>query len=191
MKLVIASNNTKKRQEIVAILATVGVRCVAAHDTRFVPVQEIGTSFAENARLKAKSFAQANGLPALADDSGLCVQALNGAPGIYSSRFAGPSATDEDNCRKLLDAMRGKQDRRAYFICAVHLAFPDGRAPITSEGRVEGFILEACAGQGGFGYDPLFFSPELNKPFALASDEEKASVSHRGRALRALVQQLR
>jgi len=190
MKLVIASNNAKKRQEIAAILADLGIHCVPAQATRFVPVREDGDSFAENARLKAEAFAQANGLPALADDSGLCVEALGGAPGVHSSRYAGPHASDRDNCQKLLQAMRGQQNRRAWFECAMHLAFVDGRPPLTAHGRVEGMILETPVGDGGFGYDPLFYAPELGKPFALASAKEKASVSHRARALHALVRLL-
>ena len=187
MKLVIASNNAKKRAEIAAILTHPGLEPVPAAETRFVDVVEDGLTFAENARKKAETFAMANGMPALADDSGLCVEALNGAPGVYSSRYAGEHASDEDNYRKLLAEMRSISDRRASFVCALHLAFPDGCPPLTACGRVDGEILAQPCGHQGFGYDPVFFCPELDKPFALATPEEKASVSHRGRALQQLL----
>jgi len=187
MKLVIASHNAKKRAEIIAILAPLAIEPVAAADTCFVDVVENGKTFADNARKKAESFARANHVPALADDSGLCVEALGGAPGVYSSRYAGEHASDEDNYLKLLTKMQGIRERNACFICAIHLAFPDGRPPLTATGRVNGHILEQPCGNEGFGYDPVFFCPELNKPFALATPEEKASVSHRGRALQQLV----
>ena len=127
----------------------------------------------------------ANNLPALADDSGLCVHALNGAPGVYSARFAGEKATDADNNNKLLAALTGLNDRSAHFTCALHLSAPEGFQH-SAEGAVDGLILNELTGETGFGYDPLFFSPELDKTFAQASPEEKASVSHRGRALRSL-----
>jgi len=190
MQWVIASGNAKKRQEIAAILAPLGIALVASEETHYVDVVEDADSFAGNAQKKAEAFAKVNGFPALADDSGLCVDVLNGAPGVYSARFAGESASDVENNAKLLQMMAGKSDRAAHFCCALHVAFPDGRNALCSEGRVDGEILAAPAGHSGFGYDPLFFSPELNKPFALATPEEKASVSHRGRALRALAQQL-
>jgi len=190
MKLVVASNNTKKRIEIAAILGELGIELVAAADTVFVDVIEDASTFAGNARKKAEAFAAANGLPALADDSGLCVDALNGAPGIYSARFAGPDATDADNNRKLLTDLAGYANRSARFRCAVHLTVPDREQAFSAEGEVQGEILAQAVGAGGFGYDPLFFCPELGKAFAECRPEEKASVSHRGRALRALAEQL-
>jgi len=189
LKLVIASNNAKKRKEIAHILADSGFDIVAAADTVFVDVEEDGKTFAENAQKKAAAFAAANHCAALGDDSGLCVDALNGAPGIYSSRFAGNHASDADNNAKLLLALNGIENRNAHFSCAIHLQFPDGRF-LHAEGRVDGEIRTTPSGQTGFGYDPLFFCPELNKPFAEATPEEKAAVSHRGRALRALAEQL-
>ncbi len=186
MKLVIASNNAKKRVEIAAILTALDIELVEAADTCCIDVVEDGSTFADNARKKAEAFARANDLPALADDSGLCVEVLGGAPGVYSSRYAGEHASDEDNYLKLLTEMRGIPDRSARFICAIHLAFPNKRPPLTATGHVDGYILEQPCGVGGFGYDPVFFCPELNKPFALATSEEKASVSHRGRALQQL-----
>ncbi len=173
------------------ILAGAGVEVVPLAQTVTVPVVEDGATFAANAALKAEAFAAANALPALADDSGLCVAALDGAPGVYSSRYAGTEGGDDANNAKLLRALAGVEDRRAAFVCHLHLAFPDGRSALTAEGRVEGEIVRTPDGAEGFGYDPLFFSPELGTTFARAGAEAKASVSHRGRALRALVALLR
>ncbi|MDX8389142.1 MAG: RdgB/HAM1 family non-canonical purine NTP pyrophosphatase [Mariprofundaceae bacterium] len=186
MKLVIASNNIKKRAEIHNILLSLGIHIVPIDATISIDVIEDGHSFQENARKKAEAFAKVNQTAALADDSGLCVAALNGAPGIHSSRYASEACNDHANNTKLLNALENVEDRSASFICALHLAFPDGRKPYTAEGRVDGFIEPEFKGHGGFGYDPLFFSPELGKVFADATPEEKASVSHRGRALRQL-----
>ncbi len=187
----IASSNVKKRHEIARILASLGMALLSAEATIFVDVDEDQDSFAGNARKKAEAFAQANGKPALADDSGLCVDALDGAPGIYSARFAGEACSDRDNNEKLLKLMQGKENRQAYFMCALHVAFPDSSQSLSCEGRVDGVILNKAVGKSGFGYDPLFFCPELNKGFALATPEEKAAVSHRGRALSALLQVLK
>jgi len=191
MKLVVASNNRKKRAEIAAILGTLNIELVSPDATIAVDVIEDAPDFAGNARKKAEAFAIANRLPALADDSGLCVDALHGAPGVFSARYAGEHATDADNNRHLLNNLTGQSQRTAHFVCALHLTFADDRAPLTATGRVNGIILEQPVGQSGFGYDPLFFCPELGKAFAQASAEEKASVSHRGRALRALAEQLK
>ena len=191
MRIVIASNNAKKRKEMAAILTGLGIEVMPAEATAFVYVDEDGETFAENAGKKAEAFAHANRLPALADDSGLCVDALGGEPGVFSSRFAGEHAGDAENNRKLLQEMTDVEGRDAHFICALHLAFPDERLPIVAEGRVDGVILDALDGEHGFGYDPLFYSAELKKSFAHATAEEKASVSHRGRALRSLAEQLK
>ena len=188
MRLVIASNNAKKRKEIAGILGELGIDIVSAEDTVFIDVEENAESFAGNARLKAEAFASANQCAAIADDSGLCVDALNGAPGVYSSRFAGPNASDADNNAKLIEQLNGKEQRTARFLCALHLILADGLV-LKAEGSVEGIIRHSPEGVGGFGYDPLFFCPELGKVFAEASPEEKASVSHRGRALRKLAEQ--
>ncbi|MDQ6993317.1 MAG: RdgB/HAM1 family non-canonical purine NTP pyrophosphatase [Mariprofundus sp.] len=190
MKIVVATNNKKKRHELAAILQSCGIELVPAADTLHIEVLEDGTSFAENAGKKAAAFAKLNMLPALADDSGLCVDALNGAPGVHSARYAGEEGNDEANNRKLLHQLEGIEQRSAHFICAIHLAFPDDRPSITAEGCVQGVIQKLPSGNTGFGYDPLFYSSELGKLFAEASSEEKASISHRGRALRALVCQL-
>jgi XTP/dITP diphosphohydrolase len=191
VRIVIASNNAKKRKEMTAILAGLGIEVMPSEATAFVYVDEDGETFAENAAKKAEAFANANRLPALADDSGLCVNALGGEPGVFSSRFAGEHAGDAENNSKLLQEMTDVEGRDAHFICALHLAFPDERLPIVAEGRVDGVILDALDGEHGFGYDPLFYSAELKKSFAHATAEEKASVSHRGRALRSLAEQLK
>jgi len=190
MPWVIASGNAKKRQEIEAILAPLGITLLSAEATIFVEVDEDQDSFAGNAQKKAEVFVKANGKPALADDSGLCVDALDGAPGIYSARFAGEPCSDAENNLKLLQMMKGIQNRQAHFMCALHVAFPDTAEALVCEGRVHGEILEEAVGAGGFGYDPLFYSPELGKAFALATAAEKAAVSHRGRALSLLSKQL-
>ncbi|MDX8404016.1 MAG: RdgB/HAM1 family non-canonical purine NTP pyrophosphatase [Mariprofundaceae bacterium] len=194
MKIVIASNNAKKRKEMALILSGLGIDLIAADSTVFVEVEEDGETFSENARKKADAFAEINRLPALADDSGLCVDALGGAPGVYSSRYAVGDGIEEpsdaDNNAKLLKVMQGLENKAAHFVCALHLAFPDNRQPITAEGRVDGMILSGFDGEQGFGYDPLFYSIELNKSFAHATAEEKSSVSHRGRALRAFAKQI-
>ncbi len=188
-KLVIASNNKKKRAEIEHILNNLNIAVLPASETTFVDVVEDADSFAGNAKKKADAFMLANDCAALADDSGLCVSALDGAPGVYSARFAGESATDADNNTKLLHALKGVKGRSAHFICALHLSIPH-KTDITAEGRVEGLIIEQEIGDTGFGYDPLFFCPELGKTFAQSTAQEKASISHRGRALRSLQQQL-
>ncbi len=190
MKLVVASNNAKKRHEIETILTGLDIELVPAEETVFVDVVEDADTFTGNARKKADAFAAANACAALADDSGLCVDALDGSPGIFSSRFAGEHATDADNNARLLRELDGIQDREAHFACALHLSFTDDHPPLTASGCVDGEIMHAASGHTGFGYDPLFFCPELGKAFADATAAEKASVSHRGRALRNLAQQL-
>ncbi len=190
MRLVIASNNLRKRREIEAILGTPRINIVPAEQTRFIEVVEDGDTFAANAEKKARAFAGANGLPALADDSGLMVEALGGAPGVYSSRYAGETASDADNNDKLIREMQGVKNRKASFVCALCLIIPGENEAITAEGHVDGLILEVPDGVAGFGYDPLFYCPELGKSFARATAEEKASVSHRGRALRNMVENL-
>jgi len=190
MRLVIASNNSKKRAEIEHILGKTDFEVVSATETVFVEVEEGANTFYGNACKKAEAFAKANGCTALGDDSGLCVKALNNAPGVYSSRFAGPDANDATNNIRLLRKLKGSANRQAYFTCCIHVTFPDGQY-VTAEGRVDGEILMQEDGSVGFGYDPLFFCPELGKSFAQASPEETASVSHRGRALKRLAELLR
>jgi len=145
-------------------------------------VVEDGLTFDDNAYKKAAFTARILGMPALADDSGLCVDALGGAPGVYSARYGGTGITDEDRCEKLLKALFGKENRAAAFECVISIAVPTGAA-LTYTGRCEGVIADAPSGYNGFGYDPVFYYPEFKKTFAELSQEEKNRVSHRGRAL--------
>ncbi len=183
-KLILASNNPNKLKEMSALLrdrfevitlAQTGIECEP---------EETGTTFLENARIKAKTICDLTGFPAVADDSGLCVPALNGAPGIYSARYS-PEHTDKANNALLLKNMEHIDQREAYYMCAIALVFPDGRE-FTAQGRCDGIILRTPRGKGGFGYDPLFYVPELSKTFAETTPEEKNTVSHRARALREL-----
>ncbi|MDE7329975.1 MAG: RdgB/HAM1 family non-canonical purine NTP pyrophosphatase [Clostridia bacterium] len=178
-KIIVASGNAGKIAEIKAIFT--GAEIISMHEAGFTDeVEETGKTFKENAKLKAEAVARALGLPALSDDSGLCVESLHGAPGIYSARFSGEG--DEGNRKLLLKRMEHVADRRAYFQSAVCLCFPDGKT-IFGEGKTYGKILFEEIGSNGFGYDCLFYSDDLKKSFGLASDEEKNSVSHRYRAL--------
>lgn len=182
MKVVAATGNAHKLQEMRQILQ--GIELLSLKDVGFSgEIEETGQSFLENALIKARTVASALHLPALADDSGLCVDALGGLPGIFSARYSGGG--DRENRALLLKNLKGVEDRSAHFCCAVALVFPDGRA-CTAEGRTFGVILDRERGTGGFGYDPLFYSHELNMTFAEASEEQKNAVSHRGRALNAL-----
>ena len=147
-----------------------------------VEVEETGTTFEENAFLKAHAVMEASGLPAVADDSGLCVDALNGAPGIYSARYGGPGLDDVGRYQLLLENMRGQLDRRCRFVSAICCCFPDGRR-VEARGECPGTLAYAPKGEDGFGYDPIFFVPEQKKTFAELSAEEKNAISHRGRAL--------
>lgn len=193
-KIVLASNNAGKVREIQALWADSGVRIVPQSDFQVPEVEETGLSFVENAILKARHAGRYAGLPTLADDSGLEVDALRGAPGVFSARFAGPKATDADNNTKLLDALKGipEPQRTARFRCVMaFLRHPDDASPILAEGVWEGSILDAPRGAGGFGYDPLFFVPEQGCSSAELSAADKNRLSHRGQALRAVVEKLR
>jgi len=182
-KFVLATHNPGKLKEMSAILGKFGIDVMMPADLGItVDVEETGETFAENAMLKAKAICAAAGLPAIADDSGLCVDALNGGPGVYSARYGGEDLDDQGRYRLLLNSMRGASTRNAHFACAVACAFPDGKT-LTAEGRCDGTIAFAPMGTDGFGYDPVFFVPELRKTFAQLSGEEKSAVSHRGRAL--------
>ncbi|MGM9619665.1 MAG: XTP/dITP diphosphatase [Oscillospiraceae bacterium] len=190
MKFVLASQNRGKLAEMEEILSRLGVEVVLQSDLGLsVEVEETGTTFMENARLKAVAVMQASGLPAIADDSGLCVDALGGGPGVYSARYGGGDLTDAEKVQLLLSNMRGASTRAAHFASAIVCAFPDGNE-LTAEGRVDGSIAYAPVGEGGFGYDPVFFYPAAGKTFAQLSREEKAQVSHRGNALRAFAKKL-
>ncbi len=183
---VIGSKNPKKAEEMQAILADCGVHIVTVGELRpdIESPEETGTTFQENAALKAMYFASATGHICIADDSGLEVDALNGAPGVYSSRFAGKDGDDEANNRKLLQELDGlpESKRGAQFRTVICLAVP-GQIMLMAEGVVRGRILEAPQGEGGFGYDPLFFFPEFDATFAQVPAQKKALVSHRGKAL--------
>ena len=190
MKFVLATNNQKKLKEMAAILENLGVEVVSPRDLGiFIEVEETGTTFAENAMLKAKAICEAANLPAIADDSGLCVDALNGAPGVYSARYGGEGLDDVGRYRLLLENLRGQTTRSAHFACAIACAFPNGKT-LTAEGKCGGTIAFAPMGEGGFGYDPIFFVPEKAKTFSQLTAEEKAEISHRGKALGIFVEEL-
>ena len=189
-KFVLATHNPGKLKEMGAILAQFGVEVVSPRDLGLtVDVEETGTTFAENAMLKAKAICAAAKLPALADDSGLCVDALNGGPGVYSARYGGEGLDDKGRYMLLLNSLRGQSTRTAHFTCAIACAFPNGDT-LTAEGRCDGTIAYAPMGEGGFGYDPVFFVPELKKTFGQLTAEEKSAISHRGRALAVFVEKL-
>ena len=184
MKFVLASKNAKKLVEMNDILSQLGIQVISETEAGVdVEVEETGTTFAENAALKAHAVCTASGLPAIADDSGLCVEALNGAPGVYSARYGGPELDDAGRYRLLLENMRGMLDRRCKFVSAICCAFPDG-SEVTAWGECSGTLAYAPKGEDGFGYDPVFFVPSLKKTFAQLTAEEKNAVSHRGKALR-------
>ena len=190
MKLVLASKNEKKLREMNDILSGMGVEvCLQADVGIDIDVEETGTTFEENSRLKAQAVMEASGLPAIADDSGLCVDALNGAPGVYSARYGGEELTDEGRYRMLLENMRGQMTRTAKFVSVITCCFPNGDV-LTARGECQGTIAYAPMGEGGFGYDPVFFAPELKKTFAQLSQEEKNAISHRGKALEAFAGKL-
>ena len=181
--LVIATRNKGKTAEIRDLLKGFPVEIKDLDDLGPIPdVVEDGETFDENAYKKASFTARILGLPALADDSGLMVDALNGAPGVHSARYAGENATDRDRFEKLLKELQNVDNRKAAFECIISIAVPTGPA-LTYEGRCEGIIAQKASGSNGFGYDPIFFFPPLGKTFAELTREEKSRVSHRGKAL--------
>ena len=181
--LVLATRNKGKTKEIREMLKAFPVEIRNLDDFGPIPeVEEDGDSFDENAYKKASFAARVLGYPAMADDSGLVVDALDGQPGIYSARYAGEGATDEMNVTKLLEHMKGQKNRKAAFECVISIAVPTGAA-LTYEGRCEGEITETIQGENGFGYDPVFYFPDFKKTFAQVSMDEKSRVSHRGKAL--------
>ncbi len=184
ISLIIATRNKGKTAEIRNLLKGFPVAIKNLEDFGPIPeVEEDGETFDDNAYKKASFTARVLGMPALADDSGLVVDALKGAPGVHSARYAGENATDEQLYKKLLKEMDGKSDRKAAFECVISIAVPTGPA-LTYEGRCEGLIAEHPAGKSGFGYDPVFYYPPLEKTFAQLNMEEKSHISHRGKALR-------
>ena len=190
-QLVLASGNAGKLKELSALLAPLGIEVLPQSAFNVSEAEEPHPSFIENAIAKARHASRATGLPALADDSGLCVDALGGAPGVHTARYAGEPADSERNIDKLLAALAGVEhaQRSARFVSAVCALLPDGRK-VTACGTVEGYIGEARVGAGGFGYDPIFLLP-CEVGFAELSEERKNAISHRGRAIRKLAFKLR
>ncbi len=185
MQLVLATNNRDKIREMKNILDDLPVTIMTRDDfLEFPDVEETGDTLEENARLKATAIAEFCGLPALADDSGLCVDALNGAPGVYSSRYAGEDVTYEDNNRKLLSDLEGvpREKRTAKFQCVITIDWDNGETD-TVMGEVDGLIADEITPGGGFGYDPVFFHPPSGKTFSEMTLDEKNAISHRGLAL--------
>ena len=191
MKLIIASNNAHKLVEIKAILGSLFDEILSMREAGIDhETIEDGATFMENAEKKAREIAQIAGCCALADDSGICVDALDGAPGIYSARFCGRHGDDAANNRLLLEKLKDKNDRKAHYTCAIALVYPDGRQ-VCAEGYMYGQIGHEEKGENGFGYDPLFFLPEYGCTAAQLSPEEKNLISHRASALHALLEKLR
>lgn len=193
MRLVLASHNTGKLAELRAVLGERGIEVVPQGQLGIGDIEETGLSFIENALLKARHAARLSGLPALADDSGLCVDALGGAPGLYSARYAGSDGDAQANLLKLLDVMEDVPEahRGAHFHCTLALLrHPEDPAPLVCEGRWRGRILHLPRGEAGFGYDPVFLDEASGQSAAEMTREEKAAVSHRGQALRDLLHAL-
>ena len=184
-KFVLASHNPNKLREMSEILGKLGIEVVSPASVGVdVDVEETGTTFEENSRLKAEAIMKLSGLPAIADDSGLCVDCLQGAPGVYSARYGGEGLDDMGRVRLLLENMRGQMPRTAKFVSVITCCFPNGDV-LTARGECPGTIAFAPMGESGFGYDPVFFIPGLKKTFAQLTAEEKNAISHRGRALEA------
>lgn len=184
MKLVLATQNAGKLCELSRMLLPLGIEVLSAAEAGVTEdIEETGATFAENARIKALAVMRLCGIPVVADDSGLCVDALDGAPGVYSARYAGEGATDSQRIDKLLEALRDvpQEKRGAHFVSALCCIFPDGRE-ITAQGECHGTIAFEKRGEGGFGYDPVFMTE--NESFAELSAQQKDAISHRGKALR-------
>lgn len=183
MKIILATSNPHKLQEIKAIAKNINFDLdLVGND--FSP-KETGSTFKENSYIKAYEAAKLTGLPSLADDSGLCINALDGAPGIFSSRYA-PS--NQERIKKVLINLEGEPDRSAFFECNMTLVNHEGKVLFSSEGRIDGVITQKPIGKNGFGYDPIFFVPELNKTMAQMSSEEKNIYSHRAKALLPMIE---
>ncbi|MBO5408855.1 MAG: XTP/dITP diphosphatase [Clostridia bacterium] len=190
MKLLVATNNQGKLKEFNEILGELGIECVSLRDMGIsVDVEETGTTFLENALLKAKEIYNIAKIPTISDDSGLLVDALNGEPGVYSARYAGEPSDDNRNMDKLLANLKDKKKRTARFKSVIAAVFSEEDI-LVSEGECEGVIIEEKRGENGFGYDPIFYVEALGKTFAEMTDAEKNSLSHRGRAIRNLKDQL-
>jgi XTP/dITP diphosphohydrolase len=191
-KLVIASNNPGKLREFRFLLQPLGIEVLTQSDLGITEAEEPHITFIENALAKARHVSRLSGLPALADDSGICVTALDGSPGVLSARYAGDNPrSDERNNQKLLQVMQGVDDRRAHYYCVlVLLRHVDDPQPLIAEGEWHGEIANQERGDGGFGYDPLFWLPELGMTGAELDREQKNTISHRGKALRMLLQRI-
>jgi XTP/dITP diphosphohydrolase len=190
-KLVLASNNAKKMKELNALLAPLGFEVIPQGQLGIPEAEEPYCTFVENALAKARHAAKESGLPALADDSGLCVAALGGAPGVYSARYAGEPKSDARNNEKLLADLAGQSDRRAHFACVLVLVrSAEDPQPIIAEGDWHGTILEAQRGADGFGYDPLFYVPTHCQTAAELDATIKNKLSHRGQAMQRLIARL-
>ena len=186
-EIVIASNNAGKLREIDAILKPLGLTPIAQSTFNVPEAEEPYPTFVENALTKARNAARHTGMPALADDSGICVNALHGAPGVISARYAGEPKSDQRNNQKLVEALKDEDDRSAYYYAAMVLVrHADDPQPLIAEGRWAGQVIDTPRGANGFGYDPYFFLPDLNKTAAELDAHEKNLVSHRGKALRRL-----
>lgn len=189
-KLVIASNNAGKLREFQRMLAPLGIEVLTQSQLGISEAEEPHCTFVENALAKARHVSRASGLPALADDSGICVEALGGAPGVISARYAGDDPkSDARNNEKLLQEMQGVADRRAHYYCVLVLVrHADDPQPLIAEGEWQGEIFHEERGEGGFGYDPMFWLPQFGKTAAELSHDEKAQISHRAKALQVLMQ---
>jgi XTP/dITP diphosphohydrolase len=191
-QLVLASSNDGKIREIRSILAPLDIEVIPQAHFQVPEADEPHGTFIENALAKARHAATLTGLPALADDSGICVDALDGAPGVYSARFAGEPKSDERNNDRLLELLAQRDDRRAHYYCVIVLVrHAHDPQPLIAEGEWQGEVLRESRGTGGFGYDPLFFDPALGKTGAELPIDEKNRISHRGKALALLVERLR
>ncbi len=191
MDVVIATGNKGKVKEFKKLLKGCFDKVYSAAELGIpTDVEETGGTFAENSLIKARHVKAQTSMAALADDSGLMVDCLDGAPGVYSARYAGENADDQSNRKKLFSEMRGAADRSARFVCALTLILPDGEI-ITADGETKGHITESEEGSNGFGYDVMFFSDELGKSFGMADEAEKNSVSHRAKAAAALAEKLK
>lgn len=191
-KVVIASNNAGKLREIARILEPLGLEAQPQGNFGVPDCPEPHVTFVENCIAKARHASAHTGLPALADDSGICVDALNGAPGVYSARYAGEPKSDERNNHKLIEALQGQANRKAHYYCVmVYVRYADDPQPLIAEGRWHGEIIDTPRGEGGFGYDPYFLLPEFGKTAAELDMDTKNGLSHRGQALRELSQKLK
>ncbi|MGA9163329.1 MAG: RdgB/HAM1 family non-canonical purine NTP pyrophosphatase [Thiobacillus sp.] len=191
-KLVIASGNAGKLREIARILAPLEIEAVPQSEFNVPDCPEPHVTFVENCLAKARHASAHSGLPALADDSGICVEALGGAPGVFSARYAGEPKSDQRNNEKLVAALKGEANRRAHYTCVmVYVRHPDDPEPVIAEGRWYGEIIDTPRGRNGFGYDPYFLDTEFDKTGAELDEDTKNAVSHRGQALRDLVDKLK